>query len=240
VGRLFQAWISGPKELRFALVVSMIFFIAGWGVVILGNSGVVPLEVSKSVGLGFILAGIFITAGVTGYMDYANDQARAQKLQVVEDRLQAHPEKPQLAWDLARTKLEEYLRKNIAQVDAIFWLTLVVMLFGFCFITYGLYHATQNADKLPVSLVASASGVLISFIGGSFLLIYRSTLAQAKDYVSVLERINAVGMALQVIESIPQSKSELKDQTTAELAGQLLNLYASKPALKAKRSSKAA
>ena len=91
---------------------------------------------------------------------------------------------------------------------------------------YGLFQASQNPEKLPVSIVASASGVLISFIGGSFLLIYRSILAQSKEYVTVLERINAVGMAVQVISSIPEASSELKHKTTAELAKQLLGLYA--------------
>jgi hypothetical protein len=103
------------------------------------------------------------------------------------------------------------------------------MVCGFGFILYGLYYAFQSSEKLPVSIVASASGVLISFIGGSLLVIYRSVLAQSKDYVVILERINAVGMAVQVIASIPESETELKNQTTAELARQLLSLYAAKP-----------
>jgi hypothetical protein len=103
------------------------------------------------------------------------------------------------------------------------------MFCGFGFVMYGLFQASQNPDKLPVSIVASASGVLISFIGGSFLLIYRSILAQSKEYVTVLERINAVGMAVQVIASIPEASAELKSQTKAELAKQLLSLYATSP-----------
>lgn len=91
---------------------------------------------------------------------------------------------------------------------------------------YGIYQAFQAPDKLGVSIVASASGVLVSFIGGSFLLIYRSILEQSKDYVTVLERINAVGMAVQVIASIPDSGQDLKNKTTADLAKQLLGLYA--------------
>jgi len=79
-------------------------------------------------------------------------------------------------------------------------------------VLYGLFQASQNPEKLPISIVASASGVLISFIGGSFLLIYRSILAQSKEYVTVLERINAVGMAVQVIASIPDANADLKEQ----------------------------
>ena len=100
------------------------------------------------------------------------------------------------------------------------------MLCGFGFVLYGLLKAFETPATLPVSIVASASGVLISFIGGSFLLVYRSILAQSKEYVTVLERINAVGMAVQVIANIPDESSQLKHQTTAELARQLLTIYA--------------
>lgn len=160
------------------------------------------------------------------YIDYS---AREKKIEIVEEKLREHPEKPQLAWDLARIKLENYLDRNLSQVRSIYWLTLLVMLCGFGFVLFGLSQAAQQPEKLPVSIVASASGVLISFIGGSFLLIYRSILAQSKEYVTVLERINAVGMAVQVIASIPDANGELKHSTTAELAKQLLNLYAAVP-----------
>ena len=60
-------------------------------------------------------------------------------------------------------------------------------------------------------------------------------LAQSKDYVVVLERINAVGMAVQVIASIPESDADLKNKTTAELARQLLTLYATRPMIESKK-----
>jgi hypothetical protein len=166
--------------------------------------------------------------GVVAYQNLLDQQARQNEIATVQERVLEHPEKPQFAWDLARTKLESYLDRNLAQVRSIYWLTLLVMVCGFGFILYGLYQAFQFPEKLPVSIVAAASGVLISFIGGSLLLIYRSVLGQSKDYVVVLERINAVGMAVQVIANIPDSGSDLKDRTTAELAKQLLTLYAAK------------
>jgi hypothetical protein len=173
-----------------------------------------------------ILSGV-IFAIVVAYQDHIEQEGRRKTIDEVAEQARAHPEKPQLAWDLARTKLESYLDRNLSQVRSIYWLTLLVMAAGFGFILYGLLQAFQSPDKLPVAIVASASGVLVSFIGGSFLLIYRSILAQSKDYVTVLERINAVGMAVQVISNIPDTSGTLRDQTTAELAKQLLGLYGS-------------
>lgn len=230
---LYKAWFRGEKRIRVAIVTSILF--VGIALVIAGLAQPALLEKRTADVLAAVLGAVagILTLGVIAYQNFIEQEARKDKIEQVEQRVREHPEKPQLAWDLARTKLESYLDRNLSQVRSIYWLTLLVMFVGFGFILYGLYNAFQSSEKLPVSIVASASGVLISLIGGSFLLIYRSILSQSKDYVSVLERINAVGMAVQVISNIPQGSSALRDQTTAELAKQLLGLYASssKPSL---------
>ena len=50
-------------------------------------------------------------------------------------------------------------------------------------------------------------------------------MAQAKDYVTILERINAVGMSVQILENIKNQDGNLKDKTTADVAIQLLMIY---------------
>jgi MFS family permease len=224
----------GPRERARALVFWFGGITAGLAITgvifaLLVGSNQIAREVGELIGIALPAIAVLIGAGVGVYGSFVERQAREQKIEEVEQRLRVHPEKPQLAWDLARTKLENYLDRNLSQVRSIYWLTLIVMAFGFGFVMYGLFQASQNPEKLPVSIVASASGVLITFIGGSFLLIYRSILAQSKEYVTVLERINAVGMAVQVISSIPEASVELRSQTTAELAKLLLSLYGISP-----------
>jgi len=53
-------------------------------------------------------------------------------------------------------------------------------------------------------------------------------MSQTKDYVNVLERINAVGMSVQIIETISDENLKLKEETKAELARKLLELYSVK------------
>jgi len=228
-GALFKAWQSRERRARFAIVLALISVFAGFVTVALAKPGLIEKNLAETVGAVLGATAAVLAMGVVAYQNLLEEQARQNEIATVQERVLEHPEKPQFAWDLARTKLENYLDRNLAQVRSIYWLTLFVMLCGFGFVLYGLYYAFQAPEKLPVTIVASASGVLISFIGGSLLLIYRSVLAQSKDYVVVLERINAVGMAVQVIASIPDSGSELKNQTTADLARQLLTLYAAKP-----------
>lgn len=226
---LLKAWERGENRVRLALITGVVLVVIAIIIALLADSGYVYHELGKTIaGIVGAIAGL-IAVVVSAYQDLVDQRAREQKIETVEERLREHPEKPQLAWDLARAKLENYLDRNLSQVRSIYWLTLIVMLCGFGFVLFGLFQAAQYPEKLPVSIVASASGVLISFIGGSFLLIYRSILAQSKEYVTVLERINAVGMAVQVIASIPDSNQDLKHNTTAELAKQLLSLYASSP-----------
>src|SRR5512147_339082 len=71
-----------------------------------------------------------------------------------------------------QSALENYLDRNLSQMRSIYWLTLLAMVGGFGFVIFGLYQASQYPEKLPVSIIASASGILVSFIGGTFLLIY--------------------------------------------------------------------
>jgi hypothetical protein len=52
-------------------------------------------------------------------------------------------------------------------------------------------------------------------------------MAQAKDYVTILERINAVGTSVQSLDTLDGASSNLKHQTIADIAKQLLFMYSS-------------
>lgn len=223
---LYKAWFKRQGYARTIITISFIFALMAFIVLGLLQPTYLEKRIADPIAAVFVALALLLSSGVIAYQKYIEQEAKNTKIEQVEKRVREHPEKPQLAWDLARSKLESYLDRNLSQVKSIFWLTLLVMLVGFGFILYGLYHAFESPDKLPISIVASASGVLVSLIGGSFLIIYRSILAQSTEYVSVLERINAVGMAVQVISNISNESSSLREETTAELAKQLIGLYA--------------
>ncbi|WP_415770295.1 TRADD-N-associated membrane domain-containing protein [Pseudomonas sp. LB3P38] len=223
---LYRAWFKHQAYTRPIIIVSFVFAFMAFIVVGLLEPAYLEQRIAEPIAAIFAVIALLLSSGVIAYQSYIEQEEKNTKIEQVEKRVREHPEKPQLAWDLARSKLENYLDRNLSQVKSIFWLTLLVMLVGFGFILYGLYHAFESPDKLPVSIVASASGVLVSLIGGSFLIIYRSILAQSTEYVSVLERINAVGMAVQVISNISNESASLREETTAELAKQLIGLYA--------------
>ena len=150
-----------------------------------------------------------------------------QKIEAVEKKVLENPKAPQLAWELAQAKLENYLKQNLSQVALIFSLTTTVMALGFILIGMGAYQAFHHPgqDNFKASVLSSISGVIVSFIGGTFLVVYKSTMAQAKDYVTILERINAVGMSIQILELLDEGDRDLKHQTMAAVATQLLSMY---------------
>jgi TRADD-N domain-containing protein len=85
-------------------------------------------------------------------------------------------------------------------------------------------HSGQfHPEVTPAAKVAALSGIITQFIGATFLVIHRSTMAQANEFMTVLERINTVGMAVQVLDSIPETNAALKDKTRAEIVRLLLS-----------------
>lgn len=149
-----------------------------------------------------------------------------ERIDKAEQAIAEHPDKTRPLWDLARSRLELYFERNLSQIKSIFWITLLVMIAGFVMIGYGISRAFDS-QAINGALLAAVSGVLTEFIAATFLIIYRSTMSQASDYVRTLERINAVGMSMQIVDSIPESDSDLKNKVRAELVTSILNTFSS-------------
>lgn len=227
---LFIAWREGNKKTRVAISASGVLVVIGALIVFISNVVLWQDELHKvgeSIGTAIISVGSVIAIAIYIIQKSKEEFRKEQKIEAVEKRVQENPQETQAAWELARVKLESYLDRNLSQVRSIFWLTLLVMIGGFVLIGVGVYEAFQSAANFNASVLTTCSGVLVSFIGGTFLVLYKATMAQAKDFVSILERINAVGMSVQILGTINVSASALKDQTTAEVAKQLLTMYSS-------------
>lgn len=136
-----------------------------------------------------------------------------------ESRVEAQPEKAKPAWDLARTTLEAYFNRNLLQITSIFWLSVVVLIIGFVIIIWGISQSIQAPNTLASAAIAAISGIITEFVGATFLFIYRSTIEQAINYSKTLERINSVGMAMQILDTMPDETrpEDLKSSTKAKL-----------------------
>ena len=231
---LVRGWRAGNPKLRIGIVIAAVLFtIAG----ILLAVSQLALSASPSFlrfwrtdiieSIAEVLGAIGAVISIVIYAVQKTKQSvqREKTIEAVELRAREHPKQPQLAWELARVKLESYLNRNLSQVRSIFFLTLLVMATGFILIGIGASEAFRDPDRFKASVLSSVSGIVVSFIGGTFLVLYKSTMAQAEDYVTILERINAVGMSVQILELLDDGDKDLKHQTMAAVARQLLHMY---------------
>lgn len=172
-----------------------------------------------------------LIAGLVGaLLAYLQDR-RAKKVEVqltkrVEDaqkKREEHPDKAAPAWELAQATLDKYFQRNLNQVKWIFVVAIFVMLSGFGVILYGVALAVNSNESEP-SRIAALAGIITEFIGATFIWVYKSTMQQATGFMRILDRINTVGMAVQILDSMPRGAEEgsLKNETRAKLVALLM------------------
>lgn len=177
--------------------------------------------------LGMItLLGLLLS---TSFVSTARRLDSEKRFEAAEERARENPGKTRYAWDLARIKLESYLDRNLRQVSSIFYLTASVMACGMALIGFGVWRSLADAAALAPASLAAVCGVVVQIIAGTFLIIYKATMEQARNYVVVLERINAVGMSINILETIDEASAEARNSARAELAKDLLKMYAPTP-----------
>lgn len=205
----------------------------GYGVYIVANGGKIDdgHKIWAALALGAsALAGL---GGLTGLLGMWTRESRTRRdaqyekeVAEVKERM-AQSQHADASWELARVKLESYLNRNLDQVRAIFWLSAVLMTAGFLLIMFSVWLMLQG--KADSAMVGAGSGVLVEFIGASLMKLYQSIMGQARRYVQVLERINAVGMAVRILDRIDKTEHEVKQQALVEVSRSLLAMYASQP-----------
>jgi hypothetical protein len=165
------------------------------------------------------LAGTAVAYNMSSRSREKQEKLTRAEIEHAESLAAQQPERAKLAWDLARITLEAYFTRNLSQINSIFWLSVAVMVVGFALLTWGVSQVLLNPSAvIPASLTVGA-GVITEFIGATFLFIYRSTIQQAISYSQTLERINSVGMAMQILDTMPESvpDNDLRSKTKASL-----------------------
>jgi len=166
-----------------------------------------------------------VAAGFQLFNSIEQIRKSRENISKAESKVEAEPEKVKPSWDLARITLESYFNRNLGQVTYIFWLSVIIMIIGLMIITWGISQAIQSPNIITPALIASIAGVITEFIGATFLFIYRSTIQQAITYTQTLERINSVGMAMQILDTMPDDakSDDLKNNTKAILVELLVS-----------------
>ena len=222
---LVKAFLKRDKAVTKLFIISGLTGIPGVILFSFINADVIEGKGFETLALALSVIGAGLLIVIIAYQrvkEVDNEKAAIQKK---EEELEKSPDRTKAAWDLARIKLESYLNRNISQVRWIFIWTVLVMIIGFAIISFGIFKVYEDPENFQPSILVTTVGVITELIGATFLIVYKSTMNQAKQYVAVLERINAVGMSVQILESIESEANGLKDKTKSELVKELLNLY---------------
>jgi hypothetical protein len=211
--------LSGANKALFVVATLLGLLLIVGGVAFTTEPRFSVAAAGATIGLAVSTYALFLT-----YKEERQSRSAAQeKIERIEVKAEQEPEKSKFAWDLARAKLEAYFDRNLSQVRMIFVVAVVVMAIGFAFVLWGVMLAISHPGYLRTSYIAAISGIITQFIGATFMMIYRSTMTQANRFMEVLERINTVGMAVQILDAIPETNAQLKNSTRAELVALLVS-----------------
>lgn len=228
INLVIRAFLKRDKVISKLFIAVGITATIGAVIGILILTKVLDQEIWEPIAIGVVAIGILIVLVIRSYQSVKEQNVVKQEVEKVEEEARKNPDKPKASWDIARIRLESYLTRNLSQVRWIFFWTVTVMIAGFVIIGYGILKVYESPTNFEPSVLVTIVGVVTELIGATFLIIYKSTMNQAKEYVNVLERINAVGMSVQILDSIDDNSKDLQNTTKAELVKELLLLYGKK------------
>lgn len=195
----------------------------------------------------FLIVIPFVVTALGVYWYFKTEEAGYKASEIMEKAYasaqETHREEPgktKPVWDMAQLTLEIYFDRNLNQIRWIFWLSITVMSLGFVLIIYGVALGYQNPQgNWILAAIGGIAGVFTEFIGATFLFVYKSSMQQANKYTEILERMNFVGMAMQMLdsaaynekhmESSSSSSKDLLQEAKIEMAKVLLEKLQSNP-----------
>lgn len=167
---------------------------------------------------------IVIGLGIYWYFKTEETRFKASKIMeqayiTAQETHRDEPGKTKPVWDMAQLTLEIYFSRNLNQIRWIFWLSIAVMSLGFILIVYGVAVGYQNPQgNWVVAAIGGIAGVLTEFIGATFLFVYKSSMQQADRYTEILERMNFVGMAMQMLDNATEGNRNTKESSEVNSA----------------------
>ena len=228
VAKVFTSNDKKEKELlRFISFLLLLVFATTVALSIFGSNKVVNNILTALIVI-FVILIIIIILVLNVIQTEKEKNIVDQKIDKAEATLESNPNETNAAWNVAKLKIEKYIDKNISQINSIYNISISIIGIGFLIIIAGIIAIYIGRDNTG-SIVIIISGLLTNFIGSTILIIQRNVFIQAKEYLTALERINAVGMCVQIVDLIEEKVETTKrDDAKANIAKQILSMYSEK------------
>lgn len=130
------------------------------------------------------------------------------------------PDKIKPTWEYGKVELMEQLEVTKKQIRITFWCSLIAIIFGLVLIFKIII--TQNLDK-DISILGIIGGVIVEFIGATFLFMYKSLISQLNENLKILERLNFVGIGIKILDTLESENKEEVNSAKMKLAQQIID-----------------
>jgi len=129
-------------------------------------------------------------------------------------------------------EIREYCVQNKRQARSSFHFGVFAMLLGLATLLYGIWKFYEGTStNLTIASLVSVSGLLIQFIGGASMIIYRNSLRQGNFYFAHLVQMQDVMLAIKLCTET--TDSEKKSALQGKVVEALLKRASSLPSLPA-------
>jgi hypothetical protein len=239
-----------PKSRSATLICAIITLVSGGVSVLLAAISPfpqIPKDVFANTAVFLIVIGaIALLASLTAYLPEESIPPFLYRKEMVElrqerEKIKSRSTESQKA-DLFDTvqlnlnEIREYCILNKRQAWSSFTFGVLAILLGFATLLFGVWQFYQGTSpNVTVASLVSVSGLLIQFIGGTSLFMYRSSLRQGNFYFAHLVQMQDMMLAIKLCTETNDAgrKSALQEK----IVEALLKRTSSLPALPANKDS---
>lgn len=138
-------------------------------------------------------------------------------------------------WNEHFNRQQQYILVNLRQNQGVFLLAISMIVFGLALICFGLvqdFLFSRPGDTDTIwngSWAAIIAGLISQFFAGTILVVFKSVFQQTTDYYKSVERMASIGIAMNMLDTLPTGDSELKSRILANIARVVLDRQLGQP-----------
>lgn len=150
------------------------------------------------------------------------EQQLTEKKEKIKKLEEENPEKIKPVWDFAATELKEQMQIIRKQASNIYKISVIAIGMGFLGLLASIYYMLTK-ESSNITLLATIASILTEFIGGTLMILYKTTILQLNENLKILERFNFVGMGIKILDTLDETKdNSTSNETKCEIVKKLM------------------
>lgn len=154
----------------------------------------------------------------------ALDRQVGERAKKAASQSEQQPATNKTVWEEHFNRQQQYILVNLRQNQGVFRLAISMIIFGLLLICFGLIQDYLSATPRDSAIAWSGSwaaiiaGLVSQFVAGTILVVFKSVFQQTTDYYKSVERMASIGIAMNMLDTLPTGDPEFKSRIMASLA----------------------